>query len=89
LGEQQGITPIEATARGEVDILDAGIDEAQLGRRKPIGQAPVGTHSSFAIQHQAQPFIAAEIAGARRTPMGGYTHHSLPPRRVRSRGLFL
>jgi hypothetical protein len=63
LRQLQGIAPVKAAAGCEVDVFDTSIDEAQLGRSQPIGQAPVGAHGGFAIEHQAEPFVAAEIGG--------------------------
>ena len=63
LRELQGIAPVQAATGGEVDVFDAGVDEAQLGCGQPIGQAPVGTHGGFAIEHQTEPLVAAEFGG--------------------------
>jgi len=63
LRQLQGVAPVKAATGREVDIFDAGIDEAQLRCGQPIGQPPVGAHGGFAIEHQAKPFIATEIAG--------------------------
>ncbi len=63
LRQLQGVAPVKAAAGSEVDVFDTGVDEAQLGSGQPIGQAPVGTHGGFAIEHQAEPLIPAEIGG--------------------------
>ena len=63
LCQLQSITSIEPAPAAEVDVFDAGVGEAQLGRGQAIGQTPVGPHGSFPIQHQSQPFVAAEIGG--------------------------
>ena len=59
----QGITPIEPAAGSEVDVFDTGLGEAQFGRGQAVGQAPVGAHGGFTIQHQSEPFVATEIGG--------------------------
>jgi hypothetical protein len=74
LRQLQGIAPVKAAARREVDVFDAGVEEAQLGGGQPVGQAPVGAHGGFAIEHQAEPLVAAEIGGMvlfGQLPIGG------------------
>jgi hypothetical protein len=63
LRQLQGIAPVKAAAGCEVDVFDTGIDEAQLGCGQPIGQTPIVAHGGFAIEHQAEPLVAAEIGG--------------------------
>lgn len=63
LGQRQRIAPVEPAMRGEVDVLDAGVDKAQPGNGETVGQPLVGTHGGFTIEHQAKPFVATEIVG--------------------------
>jgi hypothetical protein len=74
LRQLQGVAPVKAAAGREVDVFDTGVDEAQLGCGQAIGQAPVGAHGGFAIKHQAEPLVAAEIGGIvlfGQLPIGG------------------
>jgi hypothetical protein len=74
LRQLQGVTPVKPAAGREVDIFDAGIDEAQHCRGHSIGQASVGSHGGFVIEHQGEPFVTAEIGGIvlfGQLPVGG------------------
>lgn len=71
LGQLQGVAPVKAAAGCEVDVFDTGFDEAQLGCGQPIGQTPVGAHGGFAIEHQAEPLVAAEIGHCPVRPIAG------------------
>ena len=74
LGELQDVASIETTSASEVDIFDAGVREAQLCCGQAVGQTPIGAHGNFAIQHQSEPFVAAERGGIvllGQLPIGG------------------
>lgn len=60
LGERQDLTPVEAAAGGEIDVFDTGVREAHAGIAQPVGEALVGTGSGFAVEHEAEPFVAVE-----------------------------
>ena len=47
--------PIEAPGSGEVDVLEAGLDQAQLGGTQPCLEAAILALGSFAIEQQAEP----------------------------------
>lgn len=65
LREREDLPTVEPPCCGEVDVLDTGVGEAQFGSYQPIGQALVGTNGDLPVEHQAEPFIAAEIVALR------------------------
>ncbi len=65
LGKREELSAVEAARGGEVDVLDASIGETQFGDCKPVGQSLVAAHGHLPIKHQAEPFIAVEIAALR------------------------
>lgn len=50
--------------RSKVDVFDTGIDEAQFGAGKAVGQAPISTTDDFAVEHQPKPLVPGQIACA-------------------------
>lgn len=54
----------EPARRGKVDVFDASFGKAQLGGGEPVPEALLGTHGNLAVEHQAEPLVAAELIGA-------------------------
>ena len=61
LGEGEDIAAVEAAGGIEVDILDAGLGEAQPGQPEAVGEPPVGACCGFAVEHEGEPFLAVEF----------------------------
>ena len=60
LREREDLTPVEPPAGGEIDVFDAGVGKAHLRVAEPVGEALVSAGRGFAVEHEAQPFIALE-----------------------------
>jgi hypothetical protein len=62
-GELLEQPPIEAPRGGEVDVLDAGLGEAQLGGPEPGLETAILTLGGFPIEQQAEPVGVLESLG--------------------------